>query len=175
MIVLDIETTGLSINRDHIVEIALVTINEGGLVVDEWSTRVRSIRYDEDGELRDPLTRIHGITAQEAAAATPWSIVGPEIAARLNGQVIVGHNVTGFDIPFLRRALERLGITLRPAGVIDTLVRDRVSRYTEGRHTLGAACDAWGIPLTKAHNALADARATAQLAVGQSVLLGWAG
>lgn len=174
MIVLDIETTGLDPADHHIVDIALVYMNEGGVVVDEWTSRVRSVRFDENGTLLDPLSHIHGITADEAAAATPWRIVGTEVAARLDGQVLVGHNAARFDVPFIQAALARIGLTITPAAVLDTLVRDRLSRRTSGRRTLGAVCDAWGIPLVNAHHALDDARATALVAVGQSALLGWA-
>lgn len=173
MIVLDIETTGLDPHSDHIVDIALVEINEGGVVVSEWTSRVRSIRVDEQGMLRDPLSKVHGITAIEAAIAPSWKYVGREVARRLDGQIIVGHNAARFDVPFVRAALARIGIHITVAGVIDTLQQDRASRYTTGRHRLGDACDAWGIPLVDAHRALPDARATAALAIRQSVLLGW--
>jgi DNA polymerase-3 subunit epsilon len=175
MIVIDIETTGFDPATNHIVDIALVEINEGGVVVSEWTSKVRSIRIDERGLLMDPLSKIHGITAIEAALAPSWKSIGQVVAQRLRGQVVVGHNANGFDVPFLRTALERIGIRLEIAGVIDTLDQDRASRRTPGRHRLGDACAAWGIPLTNAHRALPDAQATAALAVRQAALLGWSG
>ena len=172
LIALDLETTGLRGDRDLITEVAVVAFTETGRIVSEWSTKVRAIPLDDHGYPVDPLTRIHGIPASDLARAPHWRHIAHRVAHALNGATIVGHNARRFDVPFLEQACARVGRSFTPAGIIDTLERDRLSRHTSGRHRLTDACAAWGIPLTP-HRALADTRATVALATRQAALLGW--
>ena len=173
MKVFDLETTGFDGATAYVTEVAIVTLTEAGTITDRWSTVVRVPAHDADGGLTDLLTRIHGITWADTLAAPTWAEVAPEVVARLNGEVVIGHNVDAFDLRFLRAALARAGHTLTVAGTLDTLKRDRATRITTGRHRLADACAAWGIPLTNAHRAMADTMATAALAARQAAVIGW--
>ena len=181
MQVFDLETTGADFrsptqggDRHYVAEVAIVTLAESGAVTDRWSTVVRVPLHDADGGLTDLHTRIHGITWGDTLAAPTWREVAGEVADRLTGEVVIGHNVDRFDLPFLRAALARAGHTLTVARTVDTLTRDRALRPV-GSHTLTAACKAWGLTLTGAHRALADTLATADLATRQAALIGWGG
>lgn len=174
MKVFDLETTGFRGDRDHLVEIAIVEIDESGAIRSEWSSLVRAWPMDDHGVPTDLLTRIHGIGWTDVAEAPTLRSLAPEIADRLSGEVVIGHNAARFDLPFLRAALDRVGVSIRPDRVIDTLVRDRMLRPI-GSHALGAACRAYGIPLIGAHRAIVDTRATAALATRQAAMIGWGG
>ena len=177
MKVFDLETTGFSGEVDQLVEIAIVEIDEGGVVRSEWSSLVRAFPTDSHGLPSDLLTRIHGIGWSDVRSAPTLRSLAPEIMDRLDGEVLIGHNAARFDLPFLTAALKRIGVTLTASRVIDTLVRDRAIRLDRNgvklRHTLSAACEAYQIPLIGAHRAIVDTRATATLAIAQSVTLGW--
>jgi DNA polymerase-3 subunit epsilon len=148
VVVVDTETTGVY-NADRVVEVAVVTLDLDGLVIDEWDTLVHP------GRDVGP-TWIHGITASMLVGAPTFDEVGAEIAKRVHGAVLCGHNLP-FDTRMLRNEFLHLGIELDPAQGLDT--------YRVQRSALEAACAAYGIALDGAHRALVDARATARLAV----------
>lgn len=172
-VVVDIETTGLNRHDDHIIEVGIVRIDEGGIVRSSWSTLVRAVRLDKHGLPVDPLTFLHGITAKDLMSAPRWEHIAHRVASALHGEVIIGHNIRQFDLPFIQNACNRVGRTFTPAGIIDTLERDRQLRHTQGRHRLEDACAAYGIRHTNAHRALSDCYATAALATYQAALIGW--
>jgi DNA polymerase III subunit epsilon len=90
--------------------------------------------------------------------------VAREIEARLDGAIVVGHNVA-FDWAFVTSALERTG--RRPSVEPLRLCTLELSRTLDpertASHRLVDVCERHGVTLDHAHDALADARATAQL------------
>ncbi|WP_294759221.1 exonuclease domain-containing protein [uncultured Gemmiger sp.] len=97
-IVLDTETTGLSPKKDQLIEIGILTIKDGK-IVEEYTTLIQpTIPVPKSS------TNVNGITQAALLKAPPLEDVVPEIAARIKGQVIVGHNVR-FDLAFVSRAL----------------------------------------------------------------------
>lgn len=148
VVVVDTETTGVY-NADRVVEVAVVTLDLNGVVIDEWDTLVHP------GRDVGP-TWIHGITASMLVGAPTFDEVGAEVAKRVHGAVLCGHNLP-FDTRMLRNEFMHLGVELDPAQGLDT--------YRAERSALGNACAAYGIRLDGAHRALVDARATGQLAV----------
>lgn len=154
-VVLDVETTGLSPQRDRVLELALVTVDASGRVLDEWTTRVNP---------QGPVgaTHIHGITAADVARAPIFSDVLGEVTHRLSGAAVVAHNAA-FDLAFLRAEFARAGWKMPFLPCLCTL--EASSYYLPGlsRRRLADCCAAAGIRLEHAHAALGDARATAQL------------
>ncbi|MFZ4584018.1 MAG: exonuclease domain-containing protein [Acidimicrobiia bacterium] len=145
---IDLETTGLR-SKDRVVEIAIVTVDLVGRVVDEWTTLVNP------GRDVGP-TKVHGITASDVVNAPMFSDIADQVAARLRGACLVAHNLFGFDERMLRCEFERVVTPVVDLGRgIDTL---RIAG-----ENLQVACSAYGISLGGWHSALHDARATAQL------------
>ncbi len=144
--VIDVETTGLG-HADRILEVAAVTLNDRGEVVDEFDTMVNPDR--DVGP-----THIHGITPGMVTGAPTFGEVAAALARRLEGVVLAAHNLP-FDMRFLSREYDRLGARLEPGIGVCTL-------QLTGRR-LGDACSAHGIEHGTAHRALHDARATARL------------
>lgn len=162
--VLDLETTGLDPSNDRVIEIAVVTTDERGQVIDEWSTLV-------DPERDAGPTDVHGITDAQLVGADIFATLAPELARRLDGTVLVAHNLA-FDAAFLTteqhrlspEAIETEALTAGVVGGLCTLELSRslLSRPEDG-WSLGALCALVGVPLVDAHRALVDARATAGL------------
>lgn len=144
--VIDVETTGLY-NVDRVVEVAIVTVDKSGTVVDEFETLVNPCR--DVGP-----TWLHQISASMVADAPTFDQVAHHVAARLDGAICAAHNLP-FDRRMLANQLVEAGIDVHWGDGLDTL--------TVTGCKLGVACQEFGIDLVGAHGALVDARATAQL------------
>lgn len=153
--VLDVETTGLSPNRDRIVELALVRVDGRGDTIDEFTTRV-----NPEGPVG--ATHIHGIRAADVVDKPVFRDLAPTIAQSLRGLPIVAHNAK-FDLAFLRAEFRTAGWDLPWLAAYCTL--DASFNYLPNldRRRLADCCWAVGAPLHDAHSALGDARATAGL------------
>ena len=153
--VLDVETTGLSPNRDRIIEIAVVRCAPDGSFLDEWSTLV------DPG--RDPgPTHIHGIHAADLAGAPTFQQIAEELRQRLAGSMIAAHNLS-FDAGFLTAEYQRAGATVPDQPALCTLqLARRVLRDNDG-YSLAACAAALGIDHPNAHRALPDTRVTASV------------
>lgn len=147
-VVVDVETTGFGRN-DRIVEIAAITLDPMTWeTVDEFDTLINPER--DVGP-----TGIHGITASMVEAAPTFTDIIAAVAGRLQGSLLIAHNLA-FDVRMLRYEFERYGVDLDPgAGLCTCLVT---------RKRLVLVCEERGIRLSQQHRALADARATAELA-----------
>lgn len=153
--VVDVETTGLMASRDRVVEVAVITTDPLGRVVDEWTTLV-----NPGGPVG--ATRIHGITAAEVRRAPRFAEVIGEMNARLAGRALVAHNAR-FDLGFLSSEYERAGWTMPTCPHLCTLEASWTYLPRLDRRRLADCCWATGIRLDDAHSALVDARATATL------------
>lgn len=148
VVAVDCETTGFG-RYDRVLEIAVVEVDIAtGHVIDEFETLVNPVR--DVGPVD-----VHGVTASMVSAAPTFEEVAGALARRLGGATLVAHNLA-FDARFLRQEFERLGTDFNPGSGFCTL------RVTSQK--LGLACERFGVPLTAAHRALGDARATARLA-----------
>lgn len=149
--VLDVETTGLFPWRhDRIVEIAVVVISPNGRIHTEYETLVNPKRdLGPSG--------IHQISAAEVLHAPTFAdIAGDLLAILKDTTVISGHNVS-FDINFLFKEYERIGVEFPATPLLCTC-------QLFGRNSLDACCEELGIAIDGVpHRALTDARATSRL------------
>ena len=76
--------------------------------------------------------------------------------------MLSGHNVIGFDIKFIRREGESVGLVFDNE-LIDTLNEARMAKLKITRYNLGTVVKALGLTLEGAHRAWNDAYATAQV------------
>ena len=147
-VVIDVETTGFG-TLDRIVEIAVITLDP-----ETWETQ------DEYDTLINPErdvgpTGVHGVTAGMVELAPLFVEILPPLAQRLRGSVLIAHNLP-FDTRMMRYEFERHQVPIDFGAGLCTL------KATHAK--LGVACRSEGIRLENAHRALADARATAELA-----------
>ncbi len=148
IVAIDIETTGLSEERDAIIEIGAVKF-KGRRVEDEWSSLINPNRH-----IPEFISGLTGISDVEVRNAPRFREVAEELAAFVGDAPVVGHNVR-FDLSFLQRA----GL-FQYNEVIDTYELASVLMPTASRYNLGALGKQLGILLPATHRALDDARVT---------------
>lgn len=143
--VVDTETTGFS-RRDRIVEFGCVTISEGR-IVDEYESLLQPDR--------DPgPVHVHGITPTMLESAPAFEAVAADIAARLDGAILVAHNIS-FDLRMLSQEVERVrGMSLDVGAGVCT--------YRLSGEKLAVAAQRAGLAPPD-HSALTDARVAAEL------------
>lgn len=158
--VVDVETSGLSIRRHHVLQVGVVVVTGTGQVLDRYSSLIAP-RYR--WWFRVGPKHIHGITRRQLRAAPPVNEVLGTLESKLRGARFVAHNAD-FDVAFLRKAARRAGVDLRLEAPLCTL---RLSRRLDPErlhsHRLGDLCHRYGVELVKPHDAMADADATAAL------------
>ena len=156
--VVDVETSGLSLRRHHVLQVGVVVIDGAGTVLDRWSSLLapRSRLWYRVGP-----TWLHGIRRRDVRVAPPAVEVITELARKLEGARFVAHNAE-FDLAFLRKAARRVGVQLQFTDPVCTL---QLSRQLDPdrtmSHRLGDLCERCGVYLARPHDALADADATA--------------
>lgn len=156
--VVDIETSGLSVRHHRVLQVGVVTVDAAGRVLDRWGTLVRP---RSRWWFRVGPRRIHGIDRRSLRRAPLAADVLDGLADRLDGAIVVAHNAA-FDLPFLQAFAARERRTLPLGSALCTLTLSR-SLDPERRqsHRLGDVCTRYGVTLSRAHDALADAEATA--------------
>jgi DNA polymerase III epsilon subunit-like protein len=155
--VFDCETTGTDTTRDEIVSLALIQLDPDGAETGRYTRLVRPTRA-----IPAEATAVHGISAEDVAAAPSFADIAFELRARLGDSAFVAHNV-GFDLPMLQHAFERVGIVYAPEATACTLEAFRLLEPLADNHRLQSICERRGIALDDAHEALSDVLATAEL------------
>jgi DNA polymerase-3 subunit epsilon len=164
--VFDLETTGIDTDTSRIVS-AYVGVLDG-----EGEARGVSWLADPGVEIPEQASAVHGITTERARAeGREASEVIAEIVAVLRS--LLAQNVpvviynAAYDLTLLNRECLRYGIEplVDPSPIIDPLVIDRaMDRYRKGKRTLEIAAEFYGVELTDAHDAQADAVAAGRVA-----------
>ncbi len=172
-LVLDFETTGTDPLRHEIISAGYLGISHASVHL--ASCRHRLVR--PRGELPSQTVVIHGITHDLAAEGKSAETVIGELLEALAGRVLVGHHVAT-EVNFLSRACRELFGAPFVGPAIDTLALEftalRRAGITpqRGDLCLGGARARRGLPRYRAHNALLDALATAELFLAQATDLG---
>ena len=161
--VVDLETSGLSSRRHRILQIGMVVVEPDGTIVDEWTSMIK-LRWPFS---RVGPTQVHGISRSMLRDAPRLDEMLDEFGDRMNGAVFTAHNAA-FDGAFLERATrKRSSADPARAALDDRLCTLRMSRRLDPErarsHTLGDLCVRYGVGLDRPHDALHDARATAQV------------
>jgi DNA polymerase-3 subunit epsilon len=156
--VVDVETSGLSVRRHHLLQVGVVVVDGEGTVHDRWSSLVAPRRWPF---FRVGPTRLHGIRRRDLRHAPAGTDVLDELARRIGDARFVAHNAP-FDVAFLRKAGRIHGVDVPVHEPLCTL---RLSRSLDPErtlsHRLADLCARYQVELVKPHDALADADATA--------------
>jgi len=151
--VIDLETTGFGAAH-RILEIAVIRLEPDGRIKDEWDTLVHPGMPIPAGKAQEKH-RVHDGMVVDAPG---FAAVAADLAARLEGHVLVAHNLP-FDQGFLERRFAAVeGIRIRLGQGLNTM---------HARESLESLCRrlAVDLPPEQAHSALVDARALAQALV----------
>lgn len=156
----DLETTGLSLSQDRIIELAVIRVSPRGDVFE----RVR--RYNPGIPIPPEAVAIHGITDEMVAGEPRFRATSKSLAELLEPCDLAGFNIRRFDLPILIAEFERAGI--------DFDVRDRrlvdmkmIFHREEPRDLSAAARFYLGRDHQDAHSALGDIRTTAAVLTAQ--------
>lgn len=152
LVALDLETTGLNVSTDAIIEVGAVRLRDGQ-IIDEFSTMV-----NPDGPIPPYVTYLTGIQQQDVLGAPSIQSVLPQISAFVGSAPVIAHNIS-LDMGFMQ---ERHRILLNNHR-IDTYDLASVLLPGAPRYNLNSLTTQVGIELEHAHRALDDARATALL------------
>ena len=151
----DLETTGLSPEKDEIIEIGAVKVIEGK-VVDRFMHFVKP-----DTPISDMVTGITGITNAMVVDAGPTDRIIFDFLQFCEDYPVLGHNLM-FDYRFMCRYAKKYYMDFAKEG-LDTLKIARKVLPELSSRSLESLCDHYGIVNASAHRAYHDALATAKI------------
>jgi len=160
LIFFDLETTGINIITDRIVELSYFKIWPNG---DE---ELRTFKINPTIPIPLNSTKIHGITDEDVKDSPTFSEIAKTLSKTLEGCDLAGYNSNKFDIPLLAEEFIRSGvdIDLKKRKFIDV----QVIFHKKEQRTLSAAYKFYcNKDLEKAHSAEADTKATYEILKAQ--------
>ncbi|RLD25347.1 MAG: 3'-5' exonuclease [Bacteroidetes bacterium] len=160
IIFFDLETTGINIASDRIVEIAYLKVDVNG------NESSKTYRVNPEMHIPEKVTAIHGIHDEDVIDAPTFKDVAKILAKEFEGCDLAGYNSVRFDIPLLAEEFLRVGvdIDLKRRKFVDVQV---IFMKMEQR-TLSAAYKFFvNKELKDAHSAEADTLATYEVLQAQ--------
>ena len=160
LVFIDLETTGVNLATDRIVEVAIVKVLQNGTKL------VKQKIINPQIPIPKNSSDIHGITDEKVKDAPTFKEVANELKQFIDNADLSGYNSNRFDIPMLMEEFIRAGITIEMTNrkMVDV---QHIFHMMEKR-TLGAAykfyCEK---ELNGAHSAEADATATWEILEAQ--------
>ncbi|MBK5912113.1 hypothetical protein CCR85_11495 [Rhodothalassium salexigens] len=171
LLAIDLETTGLKARSDMILSIGAVEVRHG--VVEVGTAFHQVVRPDDAGLPAETGATIHGLGHDRLAAGVPLPVALDQLWDALAGKALIAHGAA-LERAFLDRACRRLYGERFKAPVVDTLTveqRRPAQRRDGGTGQGGLRLDAvrrrYGLPRYRAHHALSDALACAELFLAQ--------
>ena len=153
--VIDVETTGLSPQKERLTEIAIVVVSDGE-VIDQWSSLINPER-----KIPYRITQLTGINNQMVEAAPKFYEVAKKVVELTQDCTFVAHNAS-FDYRFIQAEFARYSYDFQ-SKVLDTVKLSRKLLPGSRSYSLGKLCDQLGIRIENRHRALGDALATVEL------------
>ncbi len=153
LVVFDLETTGINVDKDKIVQIAMIRIEPGG----ERTTLDTLVNPEQP--IPPEASAVHGIQDADVQDQPTFSQIRQDVEEFLTGADLAGFNSVNFDLPLLQAELNRVGSEMDFPGVrhLDAM---KIFHRMERRDLTAAYRLYCGKELTGAHNALADTEAT---------------
>ena len=166
IIFFDLETTGVQVGHDHIVEICLHKVMPDGTT----DTRVERVRpADANGNtvhIPELTTAIHGISDADVADKPTFRELAPSLMDYIGDADLAGYNSNKFDVPLLVEEFLRAGIDfdLRCRRLVDV---QNIFHQMEQRTLVAAYKFYCHKDLENAHSAAADTIATYEVLQAQ--------
>ncbi len=156
----DIESTGLKVAKDRIVELSIVKIHPGGKI------ETKTWRLNPEHTISEEAENIHGISQKDVESKPTFKQVARDVERFLSNCDLAGYNAIKFDIPMLMEEFMRAGVNFDVSNrkMIDV---QNIFMKMEPR-TLKAAYRFYlGKDLKNAHSAEADVMATYEILKAQ--------
>ena len=156
----DLETTGINISKDRIVEISILKVLPNG------NKESKTWLVNPEMPIPEQTTAVHGITNEKVANEPTFKELAPEISKMIQGCDLAGFNSNKFDIPLLAEEMLRVGADFDMTNNVAVDVQNIFHKMEQ--RTLVAAykfyCDK---DLTNAHSAEFDTLATYEVLKAQ--------
>ncbi|MDO4404237.1 MAG: 3'-5' exonuclease [Atopobiaceae bacterium] len=152
-VVVDLETTGLSPEKNEILEIAALKV-VNGQEIESYQRLVRPVNG-----LPDVVTKLTGLSADQVEQGVELSEAMESFLVFIGSCPLVMHNAD-FDMAFIDAALEQLDIDELDNECIDTLALARKRRPQEESYRLGDLVASLGVDKEGLHRAIHDCKAT---------------
>ncbi len=160
IIFFDLETTGINIAADRIVEISYLRVDLNG------QETIKTLRVNPEMSIPEKAAEIHGIRDEDVKDAPTFNEVARTLAKDFEGCDLGGYNSNRFDIPLLAEEFLRAGVEIDLKG--RKFVDVQVIFMKMEQRTLAAACKFFlGKELVNAHSAEADTIATYEVLQAQ--------
>lgn len=156
----DLETTGINVSSDRIVEITYLKVEPNG------NKTSKTLRINPQMHIPEQASAVHGIYDQDVADCPAFRQVAASIAKDIEGCDLAGYNSINFDIPLLVEEFLRadIDIDLKRRKFVDVMV----IFYKQEPRNLSAAYKFYcGKDLSNAHSSEADTMATLEVLEAQ--------
>ncbi len=151
-VLLDLETTGLSPETDEIIEAGVIKIS-GGRTVAEKSRLIIA-----EKAVPPEITKITGITDDELKSrGVQLNEALEELFETIENQKVVCYNAS-FDITFLEKAAEKIGMDIPDFSVIDVLAMARHKIKSAPNYKLETIAKMLNISTAQSHRAAEDSK-----------------
>ena len=156
----DLETTGLDIANDRIVELCYIKVEPNG------NEESKAMRLNPEKHISESATKVHGISDEDVKDCPTFKEIAPALAETLQGCDLAGFNSNKFDIPMLAEEFLRAGVDMDFSNrrFIDV---QNIYHKMERRTLIAAYKYYCGKDLNDAHSALADTQATYEVLQAQ--------
>ena len=156
----DLETTGINISKDRIVEISILKVFPNG------NKESKTWLVNPEMPIPAATTAVHGITNEKVANEPTFKQLAPEVSKMITGCDLGGYNSNKFDIPLLAEEMLRVGVDFEMDNTVAVDVQNIFHKMEQ--RTLVAAYQFYcGKDLTNAHSAEADTTATYEVLCSQ--------
>lgn len=153
--VIDIESNGAPFRKESIIEIAIYRF-DGHEITDQFISLV-----NPESEISSFVQKLTGITSKMVLTAPKFHEIAKRVVEITQDSILVGHNID-FDYRMLRQSFKRFGYEFT-INTLDTIPLAKKLIPDEKSYSLSKLCKSIGIPLSEAHRASGDARATLDL------------
>ena len=163
LIFFDIESTGLHVLKDRIIQIALIKFKKGSLIPEE-----KEYLLNPGVPISAEAFAVHGISVDMIRNKPSFGDIADELFQWIGDADLAGYNSDRFDIPMLMEEFARVGkrFTLDNRKCVDA---QKIFYKMEPRTLRAAYKKFCGKTLEVAHDALSDVRATVDVLKGQII------
>ncbi|MDR2968619.1 MAG: 3'-5' exonuclease [Tannerellaceae bacterium] len=160
LVIFDLETTGLNIVTDRIVELSCVKVHPNG------KEETQTFRINPEMPISPESTAMHGISDEDVKGCPTFKEIAQSLAVQIEGCDLAGYNSNRFDIPMLAEEFMRaeVEIDLRNRNFIDV---QNIFHKMEQRTLIAAYKFYCNKTLENAHSAEADTLATYEVLKAQ--------
>lgn len=160
IIVFDVESTGVDVTEDEIIQIAAIRLDSNGREIEKFERFIKPTKSVGKSYL------VHGFTDEKLKEiGEEKTIVFEDFLKFIEGRIVVGHNVN-YDISILSSELSRMGDKrILVKGIYDTLEIYRRFYSNLPNHKLEYLSEKFNTEAKPSHDALDDIRATGEILV----------